>query len=553
MKLRPYQNDLVTEIDHAWSSGHKNVLAVLATGGGKTVIFSTILARLTCACVAIAHRSELVTQMSLTLARNGVMHRVIGPASLNKACVHLHISELKRSFIDQTSRCAVASVDTLVKRDPAEPWFKEVQVWITDEAAHLVCGNKWGNAVNMFPNARGLGVTATPVRADGKGLGRHADGVFDIMVQGPAMKYLIDSGWLTKYRIFAPHSDIQLNDIPISANGDYSPPKLADAVKKSHIVGDVVAHYKRIAMGKLGVTFCVSVESATEMAQAYRASGVPAEVITGETPPLLRQHILQQFKARIVLNLVSIDIFSEGYDLPAIEVISFARPTQSYGLFVQQFGRGLRILEGKTHAIIIDHVNSCLTHGLPDAPRIWSLDRREKRSSGKPADDVIPLRTCLNPECLTVYERIHAACPECGTIPVPAARGTPEAVDGALAEFSPELLARLRGEIDKPLTIPYGAEPAVVGACKKRHRERTEAQDELRRVMAVWGGWRVLEGDTDDMQQRRFFLTMGVDVMSAQALNRADADALRGRVCSVLTNASIVWEDTTSHTEPVAE
>jgi DNA repair protein RadD len=532
--LRPYQRQLKSDIYAAWSNGARNVLAVAPTGSGKTVLFSDIVAENNSATAAIAHRSELVSQMSLAMARNGIRHRVIGPDSVQRNCRTLHLAELKRNFIEPNSRVAVAGVDTLIRRDANDPWFKEVTLWITDEAHHLTDENKWGDAVNMFPNARGLGVTATPCRADGKGLGRHADGVMDNMVVGPTMRDLIRDGYLTDYRIFAPPSDIDLSQVTISASGDFSPPKLAVAVHKSHITGDVVEHYRRIAMGKLGITFAVDVEAATEIAQAYRNAGVPAEVVSAKTPDLLRVDILRRFRGRELLQLVNVDLFGEGFDLPAIEVVSMARPTQSYGLYVQQFGRALRPMDNKPYAIIIDHVGNVLRHGLPDAARTWTLDRRERRTRNTP-DDVVPLRVCA--QCLAAYERVYAACPYCGTRPVPASRGTPDAVDGELSEMSPELLARLRGEVASVEIAPhppFGAAPIVVASVRARHNERLESLAALRDVMALWGGWRVTQGDTDAMQQRRFFLTFGVDVLSAQAYGRADADALAERVRGVL-------------------
>jgi superfamily II DNA or RNA helicase len=536
MNLRPYQTRLKVDIYAAWNAGHKNVLAVLPTGGGKTVIFSTVLAEQGGACVAIAHRSELVSQMSLSLARNGVRHRVIGTPALARTCGALHVAEIGKSFVSPQARTAVASVDTLVKRDADEPWFKEVQLWITDEAAHLLEQNKWGRAVAMFPNARGLGVTATPSRADGQGLGAHADGVMHAMVQGPEMRQLINDGWLTDYRIFAPKSDIDLMNVPISANGDYSPPKLAEAVHSSHIVGDCVQHYKSFADGKLCVMFCVDVESATESAQAFKTAGVRAEVITGTTPDMMRQEILRKFRNGEVKVLCSIDVFSEGFDLPAIEVVIMARPTQSFGLYAQQFGRSVRLMDGKTHAIIIDAVGNTMRHGLPDRPRVHTLDRRERRTRNAP-DDVIPLRTCT--KCAMVYERIYDTCPYCGTVRVIADRSVPEAVDGQLSEFSPELLARLRGEIDKPITVPYDATPIVVASVKKHHRERQDAQRMLRGLMSYYGGWRTVEGDDVAMQQRRFFITYNIDVLSAMALNKADAIALAARVMATLREANV--------------
>lgn len=524
--LRDYQRDLYDDIHAAWRWA-RNVLAVAPTGSGKTSTFAKVIHDHPGASIAIAHRNELVSQISMSLARCGVRHRIIGPPALIRACVGLHVSELRRSYYDQDAAHGVAGVDTLVKRPPDNPWFRQVTLWVQDECHHLLADNKWGKATKLFPNAKGLGVTATPTRADGRGLGRHADGLMDAMVESPGMRDLIGMGYLTDYRIFAPPSDINLAAVPTSASGDFSPEPLRAAVHKSHIVGDVVSHYLRIAPGKLGVTFAVDVESATEIAAAYRQAGVPSEVVSADTPPALRAAILARFARGDLKQLLNVDLFGEGFDLPAIEVVSMARPTQSFALYSQQFGRALRPLEGKSHAIVIDHVSNVLRHGLPDAPRVWTLDRREKRARGKP-DDVIPVRTC--PSCLSVYERIYRECPFCGHYPEPAGRSGPEMVDGDLAELTPEALARLRGEIDKPLVIPYNATPEIAGAVKKRHHEKAQAQAALREAMAQWGGHRVAEGMSLSQAQRRFWLAFGIDVASAQTLGRAEAEALTERI-----------------------
>ena len=512
-------------------------MAVMPTGAGKTLTVSDIVNDHNGAAVAIAHRAELIVQMSLAFARNGIPHRIIGSPSLARICTAIHIADMNRNFINPHSRIAVSSAQTLVRYTP-EPWMLEVGLWCCDEAHHVLATNMWGKVTDLFPNARGLMPTATPCRADGSGLGRHSDGVADALVIGPSMRELIRDGYLADYRIFAPSSDIDLASVAITASGDYSPPNLSKAVHASHIVGDIVHHYQTIAPGKLGVTFCVDIDACVETAAAYRSAGIPAQVISAKTPAIQRAHLMRQFKNREIMQLVNCDLLGEGVDVPAIEVVSMARPTASYSLFVQQFGRGLRPSEGKTHGILIDHVGNTTRHGLPDAPRTWSLDRRERRSRGSTPDDVIPVRTCL--KCLAVYERIYAACPCCGAVPVPASRSTPDAVEGVLAEMSPELLARLRGEIDKPLAIPYGADPAVVGACKKRHRERGEAQSELRDTMALWGGWRTVAGDSVETQQARWFHTFGCDVLTAMGLGARDANELNERVRAVLAREEII-------------
>ena len=537
MEYRDYQRDLDAKIHEAWNAGKRNVCAVLPTGGGKTVVFGGILRKHQGASVAIAHRRELVGQMSNTLARLGVRHRIVAPTPLIKEIVSLHIANHERSYYDANAACAVAGVDTITRRDLGS-WADRVSLWVTDEAHHLLRGNKWGKAIELFPNARGLGVTATPMRADGKGLGRHADGVFDDLVVGPGMRELINRGYLTDYRIFAPASDIDLSNVPISlATGDFQSAALRDAARKSHITGDVVDSYLRIAPGKLGVTFCVSIELAQETAVRFRAAGVPAECVSSETPEVVRAAALRRFAAREILQLVNVDLFGEGFDLPALEVVSMGRPTESFGLYAQQFGRALRPLPGKTNAIIIDHVGNVVRHGLPDAHRQWTLDRRAKRS--RSASDEIPLRAC--PQCTGVYERFHRACPYCGYAPEPTSRSAPEHVDGDLLEMDASFLARLRGEsnlLQEP-KIPYGATPEIRGAILKRHREWVSSQTDLRGSIAWWAGWQRSLGRSDSEGYRRFFHEFGVDVASAQSLKTKEAAELRTRVEQVLSSNGV--------------
>jgi len=285
---------------------------------------------------------------------------------------------------------------------------------------------------------------------------------------------------------------------------------------------------------------------------------------------------MKRFRRRDILQLVNVDILGEGVDVPAVEVVSMVRKTASFIVFCQQFGRMLRLFlspilqaawdtytdaqrvafilsSEKPFGILIDHVGNVDPerggHGLPDAPRDWHLGRRERRSRGTPVD-VDPVRTCLNPNangtglvCMNTYRRVLPACPDCGHVPVPASRAAPEHIDGDLGEYSPELLARLRGEIeavDDPVpTINESMPPAGQAAAKKRHWDRLKSQGGLRALMATWGGWRAREGDTVSMTQRRFFYTFGVDVMTAQTLDPDGANALMDRIEADLVKGGI--------------
>jgi superfamily II DNA or RNA helicase len=351
-------------------------------------------------------------------------------------------------------------------------------------------------------------------------------------VVGPSCRDLINRGYLSDYRLIAPPSDIDISEVTIGATGDFSLPKLSQAIHRSKtIVGDVVHHYRKFADGKLGLTFAVDVAAAKEIAMAYRAAGIPAEVITADTPISVRGKLMRMFRARSILQLVSVETLGEGVDVPAVEVISMARHTASFQWYAQMFGRGLRIAEGKDCAIIIDHVQNYQRHGLPDVPRTYSLDRVEKRSRKKP--DGVPLKNCLNPDCLQPYEAYLPACPYCGVKPTPGRRSSPEFVEGDLVELDPAVLAHLRGEIDRidrAPAFPRGATPEVVGAIKKNHWERQQAQHKLRDAIALWAGWQKHLGRGDSESYRRFWYDFGVDVATAQTLGRAEAEDLMGRI-----------------------
>src|SRR5271165_845796 len=204
MELRPYQIEAMNDIYAAWKAGAVNVLAQLATGAGKTVLFSKIIADNPGHSIAIAHRVELVSQISLMLARYGIRHNLVAQNNARREIVAIHMQELGRSYYDPQARTNVAGVDTLLRMDRRTPWFNQVSLVVQDEGHHPLKKNKWGTAAGLFPNARGLYPTATPLRADGQGLGRHADGLMDALVIGPSMRDLINMGYLTDYRIFAP-------------------------------------------------------------------------------------------------------------------------------------------------------------------------------------------------------------------------------------------------------------------------------------------------------------------------------------------------------------
>lgn len=561
---RQYQRDVIDRAFAAWASGLQTAAVVLPTGAGKSFVTSSIIERSNCAAVAIAHRSELVGQLSTALAREGIRHRVVGAETTRRHCAALHAQEFGRVFVDPNARVGVASSGTLVRKAASDPWFRQIGLWVVDECHHLIAGSQWDKCVSLFPNARGLGVTATPVRADGKGLGRQADGLMDTMIEGPSMRWMIDNGYLCDYAIACPKSDIDLAGVRVSSGGDYNPDDLKQARRRSHITGDAVQSYLKFARGKLALVFDTDLESAADTVAAFRAAGVMAECVSGDTPDEERAAALRRFRSKQTLVLVNVSLFGEGTDIPNLDCVIFARPTMSVSLYIQMWGRALRLSVGsdlmsrwetftpaerlahiaasdKPRAIIIDHVGNILRHGLADKPRRWSLDRRERASRGAP-DDAIPLRSCDNPTCNLPYERVLQSCPYCGHTPVPAERSKPEQVDGVLELLDPSVLAAMRGEAERVMgeaVVPYGAPQVAQFAARKAHHERREAQLELRRLLALWGGLQSHLGRSDAEGQARFYHQYRIDVGTAQTLGAREANALSERITEDLTKRNV--------------
>lgn len=562
--LRGFQNDLRRNCYAAWDVGAVNVMPVAATGSGKTVVISQMMLDESGASIAIAHRQELVSQISVALARNGVRHRVVGAkkgSALVRVITALQVAELGYSFLDPTAKSGVGGVDTVIRMGD-EPWFDQVRLAVQDEGHHVLKANKWGRAAGMFRNARGLFPTATPARADGRGLGRHADGLTDAMVLAPSMRDIINMGYLTDYTILCPPNDLNLDDVEVGPSGELNQEQTRKAVhRSSKIVGNAVEHYLKRARGKLGVTFCIDVDAAVETAAAFRAAGVPAEIVSSDTPDALRAAILRRFKNREILQLVNVDLFGEGFDLPAIECVSMLRPTESFALYSQQFGRTLRLMiaealsqrwdsfnyderkrliaqSEKPVGIIFDHVGNVVRHGLPDARREWSLDRRERRAKKK--SDGIPLRVCVS--CLQPYEAVHKRCPYCDHYMQPAGRSAPEMVDGDLTELDAATLAALRGDvgrIDGDFYAPLGLEGPGLFAARAHHMKRQQAQQQMRNSIAWWAGVEHARGHAESESYRRFYFRFGIDVANAQTLGAREAAELATKINLELTKLGV--------------
>jgi superfamily II DNA or RNA helicase len=406
IQLRPYQPAIIDESRAAYARRIRAVLVCLATGGGKTFTAATVVHGAAAKRKTVwwlVHRRELAAQASQTFHSLGIPHGTIQAG---------HVS-------NPHALVQVASIQTIARRLDQLP---EPDLIVFDETHHIGAAS-WDAIFHRFPRARILGLTATPWRLDGQGLGHW----YGHMVEGPSTADLIQIGSLSPYRLFAPAMP-DLSDVATAA-GDFQRGALAKAMDKPQIVGDAIGHYTRLCAGKRAVAFAAGVENSKHIAAQFNEAGIPAEHVDGEMSTDARDAAVDRFRRGETLVLSNADLFGEGFDVPAIEAAILLRPTKSLSLHLQQVGRALRPCAGKTEAIILDHAGNSLRHGLPDDSREWSLDDREKRKKADAAE--VPVRQCK--ECFFVY-RPAPKCPSCGHVPPVAVREI-EVVEGTLTEF----------------------------------------------------------------------------------------------------------------------
>ncbi len=414
MRLRKYQNSVISQARTALETYDAPVL-VLPTGAGKTVIFCEIAKKAINKgnnVLILVHRRELLKQASQKLAAINVDHGIIAAG-----------------FKPKDSPIQVASVQTLVRRFETINWCPSII--IIDEAHHAVAGS-WHKILNHWSGAKRIGCTATPIRLDGRGL----KDFFDLIIQGPSIPELVSQGYLCDHKVFSTPIIPDLRKVRTRA-GDYDIKQLDKVMTEDKtITGDAVEQYKKHADGLPAVAFCVSVHHAEVVKDSFIKAGYKAALITGDMKMEDRDQVIDDLTTGAIQILVSIDVISEGFDLPSVSACILLRPTRSLGLYMQQVGRILRPQKGKT-AIVLDHVKNTIIHGFVDTPREWDLNSKAKR---KKLDEVAP-RVTVCEACYATYTP-QPICPICGH-EKEIKRKEIDQVDGDLVELKRSTLSKV--------------------------------------------------------------------------------------------------------------
>ena len=406
--LRPYQVGAVAGIETRIAAGVRRLVLVLPTGGGKTTIAGSLILRAVARgqrVLFLAHRRELIVQAYLRLLDMGLRVEQVGIVMA---------SDARRR---PGAAVQVASIDTLRRR--ARPLAEIVFV----DECHRALATSYREIAADYPDAIHLGLTATPYRADGKGLGD----AYDELIVVATPRQLIGEAYLVEPRVFTvpPSQRPNLAGIRV-ARGDYAARELDDAMNRQALVGNIVEHWQRHAGGVRTVVFAVSIAHSRHITERFREAGVAAEHLDGATATQERDAILARLDRGETLVVSNCGVLCEGWDQPSVKCAVLARPTKSTGLYLQQAGRILRPWQ-EVPAVILDHAGCAHEHGLPQDDRDFSLEGTKRRRA--PRDATAPVREC--PACFLVSSLATRVCPACGEMLV-ASRDPPEEVAGDL-------------------------------------------------------------------------------------------------------------------------
>jgi superfamily II DNA or RNA helicase len=386
-------------------------------------------------------KSIIVADMAKKATEKG--NRVLFLVHRKELCDQ--IEETFRTYGVNMKLCKIGMVQTITRRLKK---MKEPQLIITDENHHCLA-ESYKRIYEAFPNARCVGVTATPCRLNGGGLGD----VNDELVIGVSAKWLIENNFLAPYDYYAP-SVADLTGLHVKV-GEYVTKEIEERLIKKSIFGDVISYYRQLADGKQAICYCASISHSEQMAENFREAGISAQHIDGSTVKSERNLVIKKFRSGEIKILCNVDLISEGFDVPDCEAAILLRPTKSLTLYIQQSMRCMRYKPGK-RAVIIDHVGNYLRFGLPDFDREWTLEPKKK--GAKKEEPEIKVRQC--PECFYTHEYADI-CPKCGFM-YPVKERTLEEIKEAKLELITEIVL----DYDTPTECTTMAELVAYGRRK---------------------------------------------------------------------------------------
>jgi len=432
--LRPYQVEGIERVRASLRHGHRRVVVVLPTGAGKTVIAAHIIGNsvgLQKRSLFLAPRRELVRQTFAKLIRNGLAPSQVG---IIMAGTSGHIVDdaapSPASIDDQRlwdlyarrrpqAPVQVASIDTLRAR-----MLPEADLVVVDEC-HRSISPGCRDILAHYDRAAILGLTATPYRNDGRGLGE----LYEDLVIGASPSTLVAEGFLVAPTVWGVPKESMPDLAGVKVKGgDYDAAALGEACDKAALVGDIVAHWQRLGRGMRTVVFAASVAHSKHITERFREAGIAAEHLDGTTPTPERDAILARLGRGETRVVVNVGVLCEGWDMPSVKCLVLARPTKSTGLYLQMAGRILRPFEDLP-AVILDHAGCVTEHGFPTDDREFSLEGRKRKSGGIP-----PAKTC--PQCFAILLTSALLC-DCGYQFPPPERSELEEKAGELVELKP--------------------------------------------------------------------------------------------------------------------
>lgn len=412
MNLRDYQEELVDGIKRSMSSGNHSIIVQSPPRSGKTVVMAHIARGATDKgnkVLFFSHRKEINEQVYKTFENNEVNMDLV----------------------------TIGGVQSLVRKLDK---LDEPTIILIDEAHHSKASS-YKKIIDYFPNAYKLLFTGTPVRLDGSGF----DDIAEDIILGKSVKWLQEHGRIAPFKYYAP---LMIDVASLKKRAGEFTKQSVDETMKTVIYGDVIKHYEKLAKGKQAIVYTHSVEASENVSKAFNEAGYNSMAVSGKTPREARETAMRAFRNGDLKTMVNCELFTEGIDLPNVDVCIMLRPTQSLSLYLQFAMRALNPREGKT-AIIIDHVGNVERFGLPNQDREWSLQgivkKKQTAKIGEPT-----VRVCEM--CFATFWSSERTCPECGYENEPTKQEIELIREAELKEIKEEHQRKIREKVQTYVT-----------------------------------------------------------------------------------------------------